>query len=230
MKKLIVAAALALTASSAYAALANSSHNLPGKTISGTTLTAGASCAYCHMPHGGASIAGAPLWSRNLITGGGVYTFYTAATQGAGGGQATPTQLRVPSQLCLSCHDGTQSVARVTKNGGGNKYLGGVTLDTNARISNANTLIGPNLSSDHPVSVTFVLSSTYAGLAASVPAPFAVFTAAGAMASGAVTGTVECTSCHDAHASIGNSTAYPLRSIMLANGGVDYCSGCHSTK
>jgi hypothetical protein len=225
MKKIIVAAALALTANSAFAALSTSSHYLPGKTISGTAIAASAAgCAFCHMPHAGAAAAGAPLWARNLPVATG-YSFYNT---GGTGSQAAPTSARTPSLLCLSCHDGTQSVARVLQIGGGNQYLGGVANDTLARIT-GNAQVGPNLQNDHPISVTFVANGAYGGMAATVPAPFTIFNGT-AMVSGVAGGTVECTSCHDAHASRGASATYPNRSIMVTNGAVDYCSGCHSVK
>jgi hypothetical protein len=229
MKKLIVAAAFAFTASSAFAAVNSSSHNFPGK-FGG--IVGGSTCAYCHMPHGGANLAGAPLWARN--NGIGAYSFYKPV--GASPAGTGATALNTPSQLCMSCHDGTQSVARVLKIGAGglssgNQYLGGIANNNGAQITAASyAYVGTNLTNDHPVSISFMQGTPYGGLAATVPAPFMLFNGTG-MQSGVGAGTIECLSCHNAHASTGQASgSYPNRSIMLSTGAGDYCNPCHSTK
>jgi hypothetical protein len=134
----------------------------------------------------------------------------------------------------MSCHDGTQSIARVLKIGAGgtssgNQYLGGVPNNGTAQIGAASfAYMGTNLSNDHPVSISFTPNGAYGGLSANVTSPFSLFNGTG-MIAGAAAGTVECLSCHNAHNNTGLAAAYPNRSIMLNYAG-DYCTACHGSK
>jgi predicted CXXCH cytochrome family protein len=227
MKKIIVAAAFALVASVASASISGSSHDFRG--YQGIAASA-PTCNFCHLPHGGLAVTGAPLWARNLVDGSaanGAYSFYAPV----GAGQTKPTALRTPSQLCMSCHDGTQSIARILKiNATGNAYLGGIANDTLARMPAASTaFMGTNLTNDHPVSVSFTANSTYGGLANVVPANIFLFNGTG-MVSNVGVGTVECLSCHNAHTAKAATPSYPNRQFMTPYAGTDLCLGCHSTK
>lgn len=78
-------------------------HNLAGGTggVSGPNSN---SCIYCHASHGGAS---ATLWNQTLSNQ--PYELYSSDTA-----QNTTMQPSIsrPSQLCLSCHDGTVAVGQ----------------------------------------------------------------------------------------------------------------------
>jgi predicted CXXCH cytochrome family protein len=213
MKKFLVAMALALVASVASAAITGSSHDFTGKTYGG-----GARCAYCHMPHNGSTVAGAPLFSRN-INYTQAYTYFSSTS----GGQAQPTQLGAGTRACLSCHDGTQSIAVVlAANGGGSQNISVPAGDVTkmGTINGGTALIGPALSNDHPVSITYTsVGNNVGGLN---PAPPAAFnTGQGLM--------IECTSCHNAHNAKGQAASYPNRQFLVTIA-TDFCSGCHSTK
>ena len=180
MKKILIAIAAAMFATSAYAnlTLATNPHNL--------AQGGNGACVYCHMVHNANPNSGgvAPLWSRTIRTTG--YTVYTS-TRLSGGvvNSATPTI----SLLCLSCHDG----------GGGT--LGtlwtGTALSFNpTRSISGRTLVGPSLTNDHPVGYTYPATGTStaeSGLATRSTATGRGYTLYGA------TFTIECASCHEPH-------------------------------
>lgn len=212
MKKLLLAVVVASVASVASAAIEGSSHDM--NTVTFGSAGGGSACAYCHMPHGGAVVAGAPLWARNTnILADTAYTYYSSVF----GGQPPPSAFGGPTKLCLSCHDGSQSVARVLRNGGGNLDLNGG-AQVPIPVGHA-TYLGTDLSNDHPVSVTYNSANPTAGLAATPPSAFPLFT----------NNTIECSSCHEAHAARGQADAYPTRQFMVAYSG-DFCVACHSLK
>ena len=74
MKKaliLVLALALLVVATSAFATVANTKHNLSASGAFTHTTNAGATvCGFCHIPHGGSiGVSGAPLWARNFPVG-----------------------------------------------------------------------------------------------------------------------------------------------------------------
>lgn len=214
MKKVLVAAALAFVASTASAAILNSSHDMAKFNAANT----GAKCAYCHMPHN-APTSGtlAPLWSRNQNA----LQAYTVYSSVFGGQKAA--QPNDGSRLCLSCHDGTQSVARVYNALGATFLLPGG-LDT-MKVAGV-ALVTTNLSSDHPVSVNFNTTvGNIGGLATLTGAAATAFKLFGALP-----GTVECVSCHNAHTAVGVANGYPNRQFLVAYTAGDYCAACHSLK
>src|SRR5512144_3257628 len=100
MKKL--ALALAFVASSAFAAIDGTPHDL--MTLTGNT--AAGACQYCHMPHhSNVAATVAPIWAREMRTN---YTIKSPASTVSGTTISSPSEL---SRACLSCHDGTTSVA-----------------------------------------------------------------------------------------------------------------------
>jgi len=69
-------------------------------------------CAFCHTPHHATDASlhdYMPLWSRDL--GPSSYTGYASSTYDAGNlGYIAEDQLRGPSRLCMSCHDGSIAI------------------------------------------------------------------------------------------------------------------------
>lgn len=231
MKKILVAIAAALVAQTASATIAGSSHDL---TAAGNTYGGGgATCAYCHMPHNGQAVAGAPLWARNLPTGTG-YTWFTSTS----GGQASPSSLGAGSAVCLSCHDGTIAPSTVLKIGAGatgNTQVAGSTKTATLSSAGSPALVGPNLSNDHPISIVYSTSGTNpGGLSASPPTVFGITTPG--------TTKIECTSCHNAHNSTYNAnvtvggtrqgaSGFPARQFMVSYAtSTDFCGACHALK
>jgi predicted CXXCH cytochrome family protein len=205
MKKLAIA--LAFVASSAFAAVDGTPHDMMG--LTGNTATG--ACQYCHMPHHANTAAtntGAPLWAKTVRSG------YTVAPSLAG--NIVPPQPAGPSQACLSCHDGTASAVTTQHNG--------VHLASPDVTVAGNSSLGMDISNDHPVSVAYPQTgNAIAGLATITVARsngFIFFGAAGSE-------TIECGSCHDPHnnpVGVGNF----LR--PLAAGVTDFCIACHASK
>ena len=169
MKKILVLAGV-LFASTAFAGVSNSAHNMNNF----GTVTTGDVCYYCHAAHNGG--AAAPLWARSnpVITS---YTYYTSQTISSN----TPT-LDGVTLACMSCHDGSIAVGTTIKGTVGNK---GTTF-----VTGVNTKVGPDLSNDHPVGL--VWNTAFAGLAASTAiSTFKLY--------GAGTDTISCGSCHLVH-------------------------------
>jgi predicted CXXCH cytochrome family protein len=115
------------------------------------------------------------------------------------------------SQLCLSCHDGTIAVNDLVNAPNSGSVAG------NFFITNANALMGTDLTNDHPIGLDYSVSQ--AGDTSLV----AIGTV---LAGGTVrligNTQVECASCHDAH----NATDVPF--LRASNVGSAICLACHN--
>jgi hypothetical protein len=140
MKKILVAAAMALFASQASAVISGSSHDLTLRTAASGLPATKPSCSYCHAAHvfTASNITSNYLWNRNVNA---------AVTSGG-----------VESKTCLSCHDGIDSFFAVN-NG----------QDGNSVTATGNMNIGTDLTNDHPVAVTYD-STSAGGISASLVA------------------------------------------------------------
>ena len=170
MKKIIVLVALVtLTATSAFAVISGTSHDL---SASGSGVDE--ICAYCHTPHNGGTEA--PLWNRGAGTA--VATHYNSTTMNALGGTASSD-----APLCLSCHDsGSLSSVIITNQPNGKTYdPSGLTLAANANL-------GTDLSNDHPVGFAYADATADADIETAPLNGVALFN-----------GDVWCSSCHDVH-------------------------------
>ena len=227
MKRILVLAAFLLLVSGTAMAqnVVGSAHDLssagPGATTNVTRV-----CVFCHTPHQAAAAAGQdPLWNHTL-SGTADYGVYASDTMnavptnigGAAAGSATT------SNLCMSCHDGTVSVASVwnapneapindnpaniTITAGGNVTGGG--------LMTGNPNVGTDLTDDHPINFTYdtALSTADGGLKdpASVPAVSDLLFG----------GTVQCASCHNAHDATNGAF------LVADNTGSALCITCHS--
>jgi predicted CXXCH cytochrome family protein len=199
MKKLL-ALAIALFATSTFASVANTSHDLTGTTATGV-------CMFCHMPHhANTAVTAAPIWSRTVKTSSN-YTLKTAS-----GYNLDTTQY---SLLCLSCHDGTIATGALWN---------GTVLNSSAQAvtSTANTgsNVGTVLNDDHPVGVIYPATGSTAqttGLdtrSNATAAGYLFFTS---------NGYLECGSCHNPHDNT-NGNFYRV------GGTTDRCVGCHISK
>jgi len=254
MKKtlvLILAIVFVMVATSAFATIALTKHNLTtGGTGTRTTVASATLCGFCHIPHGGSTaVARLPLWARAI--GAGPYTVY-------GGGftlSATPVgQPGTFSLTCLSCHDGTIGIGTITKNGQTSSVAmittlpGGLaaTADGGVGFQASNVIpgngyspyIGTDLRNDHPVGFTFPAAGY--GALASVPGISLTVTNPGLPTShldgtsGAVyplyvTGGLdkfECATCHDPH--LENNLTLQTKFLRSPNAG--FCQDCHDIK
>ncbi|OGW51180.1 MAG: hypothetical protein A2Z50_01915 [Nitrospirae bacterium RBG_19FT_COMBO_42_15] len=245
MKKILLLTALfsMLYASSAFAMITQSRHNLsashPVGAAYGTVYTTATTevCVFCHTPHGGTTDG--PLWNRALATAGS-YTPYTSTTMDTTTGQPGGISL-----ACLSCHDGTialDALRNAPGSGGFNATpttqgwtFNGLGTSTNnslpedGRITN----LTQNLADDHPISIRY---ANYGGtiLDPKFNIPNGSSLTAQWFDEGSPTraddnevklyptgGTfmVECASCHNPH---GTTAAIGTPAANLAPNGVDY--------
>ena len=133
-------------------------------------------CEFCHTPHNANPTIG--LWNRELP--GVSYQLYASSTLKAQLNQPTGS-----SRLCLSCHDGVLALGNLrVPPKGGPLLLGQL---------QGSTVLGTDLSDDHPVSFVYdsALAMTQGELAdpASLPSSVPLDR----------TGQLQCTSCHDPH-------------------------------
>ena len=155
-------------------------HNL---SVNGTgtykAVTESQICIFCHTPHNSSRVA--PLWNR--ASSGQTYVPYTSSTAKAHPGQPTGD-----SKLCLSCHDGTIALGMVLSRPAGIQMQGGVTV-----LPSGTTVLGTDLSNDHPISFTYDSALATANGQLNSPA-----TLTGAIHLDA-NSQLQCTTCHDAH-------------------------------
>lgn len=206
MKKVLVLAALAaLVATSAFATVKGTKHDLSslgGQAIQGTSNEV---CVYCHTPHGAAAVGFAPLWNRTVANASAFYN-NPAGSMNATVSLAGTNASDAP--LCLSCHDGsslTLALNNPPNNGGANP--------TNNIGGASETNLGSDLSNDHPIG--FVWSTVSADLEinsaqAVLPVDF-----------GAGNDSMWCSSCHDVH----RDTVSPF--LIINNNASQLCLTCH---
>ena len=190
-----------ISALTVHAGVVTSKHNL---SVNGPgTVKAAADdrvCIFCHTAHTSSPIA--PLWNRRNP--GAVYTTYSSSTV-----VSLPGQPNGSSLICLSCHDGTIALGDVLV-GGPITMAGGVTSMPVGR-----SLIGTDLSDDHPIS--FQYTSALAATRGELADP--------ASLTGAVkldsSGQLQCTSCHDPHNDVFG------KFLVVDNRGSTLCETCH---
>lgn len=194
----------------------SSKHNLsvsgpgPVKATSETQV-----CVFCHTPHNASPAA--PLWNRDLP--GSNYTPYASGTLQSAVGQPNGY-----TRLCLSCHDGTVAIGSVHNLGGQPATVQMQGTGAGGAMPAGGTLLGINLTNDHPVS--FVFNAALAAADGELVSPTAL-TGAIRLYEGATPGvrdSVQCTSCHDPHL-----TANPKFLKKPVQGRPDnLCLTCHA--
>ena len=204
--KVILVVAVALIAASPVWALSivNSKHDLSSESDEDVHSNVNEICVFCHTPHS-ANQTIAPLWNRSQSTS--TFTPYTSSTLDVEVSAPTGSSL-----ACLSCHDGSialDQLANFSLSGPGTAYTAGTitfTSDTN-RLTNekldadAPGYMGTSLTDDHPVSLDEVEL----------------------VGSG---GTMECSTCHDAHDD--QYGAFLVMDNSPASGtGSPLCLACH---
>lgn len=200
MKKILVATvALSLVATSAFAVIKGSKHDMSsggaGVAYKGTNNAQDQICVYCHTPHN--SVSSALIWSRNAITVGTLYDKSVSSTLNF----TNPTSIGVTSQLCLSCHDGTLAVDSY-------KGFAGTTAITNS------AKLGTDLTNDHPIGFSYATATVDTDIKNTAALPL--------YKNGTLTDSMECATCHDVHAKV--QSTYFLR---INNAGSNLCLNCH---
>ncbi len=182
------------------------SHNLgPG----GTSPTVGGlpPCYFCHAPHNGLAGTQVGLWSQRLST----VQNYTLYPQSEITNVVEQPVLGGQSNLCLSCHDGTVAPGQTTPWG---------TIQMRGSMSSQD-IFGRELSTVHPLNFKLPLQMPPdQNLISSV-------VSSGVTANPAVQmpgGNVQCTSCHNAHVQIIDSSNDFL---VVDNSSSALCLACH---
>ena len=193
-----------------------------------STTTTPEPCAFCHTPHfANAASTAAPLWNRN-ITNINAFTMYTSPTMNT----SVPAHPNPISISCLTCHDdaGASSAVNSTdmhdlRNGPGSGSVPDTTSYPNCNKchtwggggggTSIYFPIGPNLSDDHPISMTYPTAAQDAAF--NIPPDLQN----GWSDVKLFSGKVECASCHDPHD--------PTRGSFLrkSNSGSALCLTCH---
>jgi predicted CXXCH cytochrome family protein len=152
-------------------------------------------CVFCHVPHN-AKAAG-PLWNRDQPAS--PYIPYTSTTRKI----TAPGAPTGASLLCLSCHDGTIALGKISSRT--------IAFGKTNFVAGDQSYIGTDLSDDHPIS--FLYSSVLANTELRVP-------------SGAVkldaSGQLQCTACHSPHDNA-NGKFLVVNNIQSA-----LCRNCHN--
>ena len=184
------------------------------------------SCVFCHTVHnsgGGSASQLIPDWNHTTTVSS--FTMYNNTSHPGSNLKGTvDSQPTGPSLACLSCHDGTVSVGsllRAPSGGGNDSYIsarGGVNPGT-GRISSGYSLIGTDLSNDHPVSITYQ-DNLDAGLQ-----PAASLSGVRLYPENATGAKVQCSSCHDAHNFGSPGTTAPFLRVTMV--GSFLCKSCH---
>ena len=195
-------------------------------------------CVFCHTPHGSDRTSVAPLWNRTSPAG--TYTLYTSDYLGAAGlgylAASPPVQPNASSKLCMSCHDGTIALGSVFNLPGSGGYTAppgppgtgipmqqaGVPIAGGKMPAAASGSLGTDLSNDHPVGFLYNSSKDPELVARSWPWNTAVKLSPDAGAAGVSTGTVECSTCHNAH-----DNQYK-KFLRMSNTNAALCTFCHS--
>ena len=221
--KYLVAASAAVAmfgmASAASAAddVTNTAHNLT-LTTNNVYATSGTDeiCVFCHTPHA-ASTSAKPLWNREDSAAS--YTMYDSVWSSTMDMTVAGTPQGV-SLACLSCHDGTVALdafQNAPGSGGGVVGSEGYTF-TGAGAGNifptaSFAMLGPDMTNDHPISVTYAISGPNSDSAFNAEGTFTNVTLAN--------GNVECSSCHNPHDDT-NGTF-----LRASNAASALCKECH---
>lgn len=191
---LVVALTILIPRSAEAQGMLASKHNLsitgpgPVRAVSETQV-----CVFCHTPHNASPAQ--PLWNRQLS--GQTYTPYASGSL-----QATVGQPNGYSRLCLSCHDGTIAIGSVHNLGGQSATIQMTGTGAGGVMPAGQTLIGTNLTNDHPVS--FVFNASLSAVDGELVSP-STLTGPIRLYEGTTSGTldsVQCTTCHDPHLTV----------------------------
>jgi predicted CXXCH cytochrome family protein len=157
-------------------------------------------CIFCHTPHN--ADPSPPLWNQALSVGV-TYRPYSSTTMAASPGAPTGS-----SKLCLSCHDGTIAIGTTLSRG----RIAVEGVDGSGRLTGTSVL-GTNLSDDHPIS--FV----------PVTGPQIVMPPAGDPVQLDRHGMLQCRSCHDPH--VQDADPVVKKFLVTSNSSSELCLTCH---
>lgn len=152
-------------------------------------------CVFCHTPHN--SKPKTPLWNKDFDEAK-IYTTYESTSFSL----VTAPPPQGPTRLCLSCHDGTIALGQ---------------LKTSEQVLPFNTsnyalsVIGEDISDDHPVSFSYTASSN-PELNSTLPQGLIFYE----------NNVIHCSTCHDAHDDTNDMF------LRINNKYSQLCVACHS--
>ena len=205
MKKIALAAALVLTASSAFAfqaavttnGITGTAHDIPG------AASTGQKCVFCHTPHN--PRVAAPLWNRNAMNGGSAITTVYNSPSLTAAGKGASIGVDSVSGFCMSCHDGVTAMGDVkNKATVGNTAIENVAANRLGVLSSLNTstvAAFTDMTMQHPVGFSYVDAQAEDAAAASGPRLWTTAEVASKMGAvnapffGAAGDQMECASC-----------------------------------
>jgi hypothetical protein len=197
-------------------------------------------CEFCHTPHNANTNLQAPLWNRAETTQ--TFALYGSPTMNMPGAQPG-----MASRLCLSCHDGVNASTVVHGNTVSTKHdlvkppnhpAPDMTSEPNCERCHSDMysgrrrtlVLGTDLSNDHPIAISYPTQAQDADFNAP-PDPLRGW---GGLSPNNVKlygGSVECSSCHDAHdpgtgAGAGAGLGSTAQFLRMANTSA-LCLTCH---
>lgn len=222
-----------------FGAISGTKHDLTATAWTGDdTEDNGQLCVYCHTPHAADSaFAGAPIWNKDGDTAG--FTLYGTTVGSTTAGLAGDgTTLNAPSMACLSCHDGVSAVNSVVNAPGSGLPsadadafvgTGSQVLSTIAADASGASVIGKDLTNDHPVSIVYNVGK--AGLRAKdydISSWVGATTIQDVLRTNGANDYVECGSCHDPHDGATTGGASSVSFLRVSNSASALCLGCHA--
>lgn len=218
MRKLIVLAAMALTAASAYGAtsIVGSKHDLSSQSPNGVgkeSTNYDEVCVFCHTPHGASTSSKGPLWNRTHVDLSSMVAtdLYNSVTLTNKSNPSTVLASVKTSDapLCFACHDGANLADGLVNpaNSANNAQPAGLATS----LGTANLMeAGQKLKNDHPIGMNYSQAAVAdnGGLHAAPGRDF-------------FGGVMWCSSCHDVH----NPQYSPF--LSADNTGSGLCLSCH---
>lgn len=176
-------------------------------------------CVFCHTPHGASPTeTQAPLWNNyETVAESTISGFYNSTSMIMTYAVNQPTAVdATDARLCLSCHDGTVGKPVNEPNVG--------TLNDNLQPLSVNSVIGLDLSNDHPIGMDLTDNpenqDRYIKPIPTIRGAFGADPFFGGNPYDAVN-IVWCSSCHDVH----DNKNVPF--LRLNNSGSALCKACH---
>lgn len=214
----LIVAALLRAAAAMAASVAGSKHDMsnPGEEV----------CVHCHTPHFASATIPAPLWNKKSTNYNfDAFTMYTSPTIDT----TMPSRPSGLSLACLGCHDSVSAPEAATS-----EYTHGVINAPGSGLTGTNTgrclachgghsgvmykipAIGPNLTNDHPISMTYPTVAQDAGFKTpdDPQKGWSLVPLFG--------GKVECPTCHNVH----DPARVPF--LRISNSGSALCYKCHN--
>lgn len=208
MKKYVLTAALVLVATSSFAVITGSKHDMSSTGPSASYGRAGVDqiCVYCHAPHNANNSQ--LIWNRNNTTA--TITPYDKSVSGTLS-YNTNAAIHDTSLTCLGCHDGTIAV---------DEY--GSVAGTAGKEVAGTKLLSTDLTKSHPIGFSMTESATNDNDIATPAAGKVGYTATKLTLFGAGQDQLECATCHDVHNKYAQTSL-----LVMTNAASALCLNCH---